>query len=212
MSRRLPIYLVLDTSGSMSGEPINAVNEGLKTLADALRSEPRAIETAFVSVITFDSKATVAVPLTSAAIFSPPTLTAQGETKLGSGLELLQAQIKSEVFANENLEQKGDWKPLVFVMTDGRPTDEWKGAAADLKRRKLNIIGCAAGEQADEQMLKDLSEIVVKLSDTNTKTMQSFFAWVTQSAKVMSMSVGTASSAGVSVPPPNPNAGIVLIP
>jgi uncharacterized protein YegL len=213
MSRRLPIYLLLDTSGSMTGTPINSVNQGLRTLADALLSDPRAAETAFVSVLTFDDNATVAVPLTSAISFVAPTLTAQGGTELGKGLKLLEGQIKNEVVNSSGESQKGDWKPLIFVMTDGQPTDHWRAAADSLKAKKHNIIGCAAGDQADEHMLKELTNIVVKLSDTDSKTMQNFFAWVTQSAKTMSASVGTgAVQGGIVLPPPNPNAGIVLVP
>ena len=213
MSRRLPIYLLLDTSGSMSGTPINSVNQGLRTLADALLADPRAAETAFVSVITFDSNAAVAVPLTNAVSFAAPTLTAQGGTELGKGLKLLEDQIKNEVVTNSGEAQKSDWKPLVFIMTDGQPTDHWRSAADSLKSKKYNIIGCAAGDQADEHMLKELTEVVVKLSDTDSKTMQSFFNWVTQSAKTMSASVGTgAVQGGVVLPPPNPNSGIVLVP
>lgn len=213
MSRRLPIYLLLDTSGSMSGTAINAVNQGLMTLADALMADPRAAETAWISVISFDSTARVEVPLTSAFGFNAPTLIAQGGTELGKGLKLLEDQIKKEVVANSSENQKGDWKPLIFVMTDGQPTDNWRSAADSLKKKKYNIIGCAAGDSADEQMLKELTEIVVKLSDTDAKTMKNFFGWVTQSAKTMSASVGAGNAqAGVVLPPPDPNGGIVIVP
>ena len=53
--RRLPIYLLLDCSGSMMGEPITAVQTGLQNLVATLRQDPYALETAFISVITFDS-------------------------------------------------------------------------------------------------------------------------------------------------------------
>ena len=56
LTRRLPVYLLLDTSGSMRGEPIEAVNRGLKVLVSSLRQDPNALETAFLSIITFDDK------------------------------------------------------------------------------------------------------------------------------------------------------------
>ncbi|KAA6318984.1 hypothetical protein EZS27_031068 [termite gut metagenome] len=62
--RRLPVYLVLDTSGSMTGEPIEAVKNGVQVLVSSLRTDPYALETAFLSVITFDSSAKQIVPLT----------------------------------------------------------------------------------------------------------------------------------------------------
>lgn len=60
--RRLPVYLLLDTSGSMHGEPIEAVKNGVQTLLTTLKQDPYALETAYVSVITFDSSARQAVP------------------------------------------------------------------------------------------------------------------------------------------------------
>ena len=54
-TRRLPVYVLLDTSGSMSGEPIQAVRSGIDMLLEALRSDPQALETAWLSFITFDT-------------------------------------------------------------------------------------------------------------------------------------------------------------
>lgn len=216
MSRRLPIYLVLDTSGSMDGAPINAVNQGLQVFQNALKADPRALETAFVSVITFCADAEQVVPLTDIQSFTCPPLTAGGTTAFGAGLRLLEECIRREVVATTTTTQKGDWKPLAFVFTDGQPTDSWETAAESLKNKRIcNIIGCAAGDAADVQMLKKLSETVVKLSDTNEQTVSTFFKWVTQSVKVASASVGTGPAnpnQPINLPPPPPNAGIVIVP
>ena len=64
--RRLPVYLVLDVSGSMMGEPIEAVRNGMQILASTLRTDPYALETAYLSVITFDGEARQVAPLTEA--------------------------------------------------------------------------------------------------------------------------------------------------
>jgi uncharacterized protein YegL len=196
MSRRLPIYLVLDTSGSMDGAPINAVNQGLQVFQNALKADPRALETAFVSVITFCADAEQVVPLTDIQSFTCPPLTAGGTTAFGAGLRLLEECIRREVVATTTTTQKGDWKPLAFVFTDGQPTDSWETAAESL-------------------MLKKLSETVVKLSDTNEQSVSAFFKWVTQSVKVASASVGTGPAnpnQPINLPPPPPNAGIVIVP
>jgi uncharacterized protein YegL len=211
MSRRLPFYLLLDTSGSMTGTPINAVNQGIQVFQAAIRSDPRAIETAYVSLLTFDSEARQVVPLTSATGFSAPQLQAQGGTSLGKGLRLLEQCISKEVILNSGSEQKGDWKPVIFIMTDGQPTDDWLSAAESLKRHKYNVIACAAGEQADEEMLKHLSDYVLRLCDTTEQSIRAFFEWVTQSTKRMSDSVGTVyANEGIQLPPPPP--ALVIIP
>lgn len=213
MTRRLPIYLVLDTSGSMDGAPINAVNQGLQVFQAALRSDPRALETAYVSLITFDSQATQVVPLTDVGSFSPPVLKASGTTAFGAALSLLDQCIAREVVSNSTANHKGDWKPLVFVMTDGEPTDEWESAAHNLKGKGVNIIACAAGDGADEQMLKNLTPTVIKLTDTNEQQVGAFFKWVTASAKQASEKLGTSGAdAGITLPPPPPNAGIIIVP
>ncbi len=201
--RRLPIYLVLDTSGSMAGEPIEAVRQGVKALLSDLRSDPQAIETAFLSVITFNSGAQQLNPLTELMQFQEPTFDASGTTALGEAITLLDQAIDKEVRKSSGT-QKGDWKPLVFLMTDGEPTDSWQGPADKLKKKKVgNIIACAAGANAKTDPLKGLTEIVVKLDNLQPDTLKKFFKWVSDSIKTTSASVAqTAADAAVALPPP----------
>ncbi|NMD01298.1 MAG: VWA domain-containing protein, partial [Bacteroidales bacterium] len=111
--RRLPVYLVLDISGSMAGEPIEAVKNGVQVLVSTLRQDPYALETAFLSVITFDSSARQVVPLTELSMFQMPDIQATGTTALGEALSLLANKVSTEV-TKSTAEVKGDWKPLVF--------------------------------------------------------------------------------------------------
>ncbi|KAA6313364.1 hypothetical protein EZS27_035851, partial [termite gut metagenome] len=108
--RRLPVYLVLDTSGSMTGEPIEAVKNGVQVLIASLRTDPYALETAFLSVITFDSSAKQIVPLTELSMFQMPNIQASGVTALGDALSLLANKIDTEI-TKTTAEVKGDWKP-----------------------------------------------------------------------------------------------------
>lgn len=137
--RKLPVYLLLDTSGSMHGEPIQAVMNGVQVLASTLKQDPHALETAYLSVITFDSTAKQIVPLTEIGSFEAPSLNANGLTSLGEALSLVAQRIETEV-AKTTLEQKGDWRPLVFIMTDGEPTDDFAKGLADFKRAKTGIV------------------------------------------------------------------------
>jgi uncharacterized protein YegL len=213
MTRRLPVYLVLDTSGSMTGEPIEAVKNGLSTLLTALRSDPHALETAYLSVITFDSDARQVVPLTDLASFQEPSLTAQGTTSLGEALSLVASSIDREV-KKSSPEQKGDWKPLVFFMTDGQPTDDWQRGLTEFKSRKTGmVVACAAGTGADATLLKQITENVVMLDTADKATIAAYFKWVSSSITTSSKKVenaGVEATTMSELPPPPPEVNVVL--
>ena len=187
--RRLPVYLLLDTSGSMTGEPIEAVKNGVQMMIHSLRQNPQAIETAFVSIITFDSEAKQLIPLTDLASFQTVDLKAAGTTALGAALSLLADKLENEV-TKTTLEQKGDWKPIVFIMTDGVPTDDWQAGFQKLKSVKKGlIVGCAAGNNADDKVLKEIADQVVRLSNTDADSIGKFFQWVSASIATTSTKV-----------------------
>jgi uncharacterized protein YegL len=206
MHRKLPVYLALDTSGSMMGEPIEAVKNGLQLLVSTLRQDPHALETAYLSVIGFGSDASVLAPLTELAAFQLPAITASGTTAMGAALALIARQIDAEV-SKTTAETKGDWKPLVFLMTDGNPTDDWRSGLAELQKRKVGtVVVCGAGPNCDDGTLKQISEIVVKLDTADTSTISAFFKWVSASIAVGSQKVdaGGKEVTGLDDLPPPP--------
>ena len=212
MTRKLPVYLVLDTSGSMMGEPIAAVKTGVQTLVSALQQDPYLLETAYLSIITFDSSAKQIVPLTELTAFQIPSFSASGSTSLGDALKMLANKIDTEV-TKTTTEVKGDWKPLVFIMTDGGPTDDWQKGLAEFRRRKTGIVvACAAGQAADTNVLKQITECVVQLDTADSSTIKAFFKWVSASVSVGSAKVDSGTEVvGIGeLPPPPPEVNRVV--
>ena len=211
--RRLPVYLLLDTSGSMYGEPIEAVKNGVQTLISTLRSDPYALETAYLSIITFNSTAQQITPLTELAAIQQPNIDAGGCTALGGALELLAKKVDSEI-TKTTAEVKGDWRPLVFLMTDGEPTDSIAKGLEEFKKRKFGmVVACAAGQGANVNTLKQITENVVQLDTADSATIKAFFKWVSASISTSSKSVEDTSAEATTMselPPPPAEVNIVL--
>jgi len=211
--RRLPVYLLLDTSGSMYGEPIEAVKNGVQVLISTLRQDPYALETAYLSIITFDSTAQQVTPLTELSSFQQPAIDAGGCTALGEALSLLAQKVDQEV-TKTTPEVKGDWKPLVFIMTDGEPTDDLNKGLNEFRKRKFGmVVACAAGQGANTNILKQITECVVQLDTADSATIKSFFKWVSASVSAGSMKVedtGCEVGSLSELPPPPPEVNIVV--
>jgi uncharacterized protein YegL len=211
--RKLPVYLILDTSGSMHGEPIEQVKNGLQMLVNALRQDPQALEAAYLSVITFDTSARQVVPLTELTAFQVPTIEANGVTALGEALSLAAEKASSEV-AKSTAEVKGDWKPMAFLMTDGAPTDDWKRGLDRFRQEKWGMTVACAVNDANLDVLKEIAgEAVIKLQTSDPAQMQAFFKWVSQSVSANSVKVGTGDKeiSGLGdLPPPPPEINIAV--
>lgn len=210
--RRLPVYLLLDTSGSMRGEPIHAVNTGLKAMLSALRQDPYALESVHLCIITFDLEAREYLPLTplDQVQLDDITVPDAGATFMGAALELL-VHLADRDLQKTTQDAKGDWRPLVFLMTDGSPTDvqAWRQAVPEVRRRHFgSIIACAAGPKAKQQFLLELTERVVSLDTMDSATFSGFFKWVSASVASGSGSVGATEAAPL--PPPPPEIQLVL--
>jgi len=189
----------------MSGEPIEAVKNGVQMMHSALRKDPYALESAYISVITFESNVQQVVPLTELAQFQPPSLSARGGTSLGAALQEV-VNCANRELVKSTKEQKGDWKPLVFLMTDGAPTDNIESGLTAFKNYKWGIVvACAAGQGADISVLQRITENVVVLDTADTATIAAFFKWVSSSISTSSKKVdetGSDSSSNELPPPP----------
>jgi uncharacterized protein YegL len=202
--RRLPVYLLLDTSGSMYGEPIQSLNNALSGMINALRSDAQAADTLWVSIITFDREVKEIVPLTDLPSLQVPEIVCpeSGPTFTGKALELLSHKVVNEVQKGTPT-QKGDWRPLLFIFTDGKPSDIQLYNEIIPKIKSLNfgvIVGCAAGNKADDSKLKPLCDEVVHLETTDSATLMKFFKWVSDVIEQGNKSMG--ASGNIVLPPP----------
>lgn len=125
---RCPCVLLLDTSGSMYGQPIAELNAGIKQLKNDLTEDSLARKRVEIAVVTFGGSVQVISDFQTADEFYPPTLTANADTPMGEAItkaiELLtirKAQIRSQGLQL--------YRPWIFLVTDGEPTDEWRSAA-----------------------------------------------------------------------------------
>ena len=189
----------------MRGEPIISVNVALQSMVSALRQDPHALESVHIAMITFDVDAREVMPLTALDQAKIPEISTpqSGPTFLGAALELLIDRVDRDVKKNTP-EAKGDWRPIVFIMTDGSPSDlqTFKGAVLELKKRQFgNIVACAAGPKAKQAYLKQITDQVVLLDTMDSSSFAAFFRWVTTSVAAGSSSAGI-SSPTVLPPPP----------
>lgn len=210
--RRLPVYLLIDTSGSMNGEPIESVRVGLDAMVDSLKSDPFALESAALSIITFDREARVVLPLTMVDELQLPNITTpeSGPTMTGAALNLLCKQVDSEVVQSTPT-RKGDWMPLLFIMTDGKPSDimDYKLAIPEVKKRNFSVIvGCAAGMKAKVEPLKELTDNVYTLDTMDSSSFKQFFQWVSQSVQEGNKSIGSVED--VELPPPPAEVNFII--
>ncbi len=219
--RRLPVYLLLDTSGSMAGAPIQALRLGVEQFKKEVEGDPFAKESVYVGMITFGGEAEF---VTKGLIsfedfyskFPTDSLSANGQTPLGQAFWLLVESLDKDVKSSIKGGEKGDWKPLVYILTDGEPTDEWRQPREVILNRQtkrvINVLTVGCGPRINQQNLKDIAIGPTFNMDNDDASFKKFFQWVSQSVKAASKAVsqfGGGDKPAVLPPPPD---GIQYIP
>lgn len=201
--RRLPVFLLLDVSESMVGDNLRQLQQGLDILVRDLRADPHALETVYLSAMVFAGKARTLAPLTELSQFYPPRLPAGSGTSLGAGLNHLMDEIDRTVVTS-SAERKGDWRPIVYLMTDGKPTDDVEPALRRWEQKyasRVTLVAIAIGKHASLQTLQRLTENVLQLDARTEQDFKRFVTWVTMSVAAQSRSV---SAAGVNLAKTDP--------
>jgi len=210
--RRLPVYFLLDTSGKMNGEPIQALNNALSGMIWSLRSEPNAVGSVWISIITFSNEVKEIVPLTDLENFQLPEITCprSGPRLTGKAMGFLYDKVKNDI-QKSSPTQKGDWKPLLFLFTIGSPNDMSDFTLMIPQIKSLNfgvIVSCAAGYIKDDKLLKELTDNVVHLDTADSSTLKQFFKWVSDTIEQGNKSMGTTDK--VLMPPPPSEVHLVI--
>jgi uncharacterized protein YegL len=183
----------------MVGEPIDWVQDGMATIIKELRTDPYALETVWTSVIAFAGQAKTIAPLQEVISFYPPKFPIGSGTSLCTGLGHLMYELKKNIVVTTT-ERKGDWKPIVFLFTDGIPTDspndlqavisEWK----QKWQRAANLVIVSFGKNTDTRLLSELTDNVLYFNNADASAYKQFFKWVTASIKASSISVDSNST------------------
>jgi uncharacterized protein YegL len=201
---RCPLVLVLDTSSSMSGDPIQELNQGLKEFAEAVRSDPLVSLRVEVAIVTFGGTVQAldvkgaggAIPFdaeqafVTVDAFAPPVLVTSGATPMGEAVRRALSLIRDRkaIYRRDNIDY---FRPWMFLITDGHPTDfGWQAAADEIRAEEARkgVTFYAVGvEGADLQVLSRFSDQrpPVRLKGL---AFRELFQWLSKSVSVVAQS------------------------
>lgn len=196
--RRLPVFFVLDCSESMIGENYSGMENGFETIVRSLRTNPHALETVHIAVIAFAGIAKTIAPLLELVSFYPPKLPIGSGTNLGEALDVLMKEIDKSV-TKTTQEVRGDWRPIIYLFTDGKPTDNSTPAIEKWKKQYASgatMVAVGLGQAADFKALRELTENVILFENSEPGDFTKFIDWITASVLAQSKSVREGTQAG----------------
>ena len=183
----------------MAGDELYQMEEVVRGVISFLKKDPHCLETVHVGVTAFAGKPRTLRVLTDLIDFTTPELPIGGGTALGSALDHLMNQIDNEVVINTS-DSRGDWQPLIFLITDGAPTDNASAAIARWKYNyasRANLVAISMGGAADSEILHQISQHVFVYLDTVPEAYTSLVQWISLSIQSHSKSVASGNEGRV---------------
>lgn len=198
---RCPSVLILDVSGSMGGARIAELNAGLQVYRDELAADSLAAKRVEVAVLTFGGTVELTNDFCTASSFVAPTLTARGDTPMGAainqGLDLLAA--RKQLYKTNGI---AFYRPWIFLITDGGPTDEWQTAAQRVRegesKKSFSFFAVGVQEARMDVLTQIASREPLRLDGLRFRDL---FQWLSNSQQSVSK-----STPGDEVPLTNPAA------
>ena len=184
---RCPCVLLLDVSGSMNGRPLDELNAGLTTFKDELAADALAMKRVEVGIVTF-GPVKVEAPFTSASTFYPPVLQAQADTPMGAAITqaINMVEDRKQDYRSNGISY---YRPWVFLITDGAPTDSWQAAAAAIREgestKKFAFFAIGV-KGANMDILRQIS--VRQALSLDGLKFRELFSWLSSSLRSVSRS------------------------
>lgn len=190
---RCPVILLLDTSKSMAGQPIAALENGLCQFIKEVQDDITAANSVEISIVTLDEKGTVQIPFTPAMDLVPRKLglKAAGGTFTGKAMnrayELITERRKQ--YAANGV---ASYAPWIILMSDGKPGDNWKPAAEKLlaltKKHRMQYIGVAIGDKSNVKIMRQMVPAEPGPLNLTHVRFKDFFRWLSDSLSAVSCS------------------------
>ncbi len=196
---RCPVILLLDTSSSMAGQPIQELGRGVRVFKEDVQRDTKAALSVEVAIVTFGPVRLVQDFVTIDQL-TPPELVADGYTPMGEAInyaiDLLEG--RKEIYKANGIQY---YRPWIFMITDGAPTDSWQMAAERVRLGEADRKFCfftVAVEGADMKTLAQITPPERPPALLDGLNFQPLFVWLSTSMKrVSSSKVGEA----IALPP-----------